>query len=84
MLAPIIAWLKCACTAAGRFGSGRLAGAVRGFYMTVLSSFWNWTVVSMRFNHINYIPLTTGTIISKMANQLGLRKIVYLVKNEII
>ncbi len=38
----------------------------------------------MRFNHINYIPLTTGTIISKMANQLGLRKIVYLVKNEII
>jgi len=52
--------------------------------MTVLSAFWNWTVISMRFNHINHIPLTTGNIISKMANQLGLRKIIYLVKNEII
>jgi hypothetical protein len=52
--------------------------------MTVLSAFWNWTVISMRFIHINYIPLTTGNIISKMANQLGLRKIVYLIKNEVI
>jgi hypothetical protein len=38
----------------------------------------------MRFNHINYVPLNTGKIIFGIANQLGLRKIVYLVKNEII
>ena len=38
----------------------------------------------MRFNHINHIPLTTGKIISKMASQIGLRRIIYLVKNGII
>jgi hypothetical protein len=52
--------------------------------MTVLSAFWNWTVISMRFNHINFIPLTTGKIIIDLAQQLGLRKILYLVKQEII
>jgi hypothetical protein len=52
--------------------------------MTVLSSFWNWTVISMRFNHINYIPVYTRKIIFTMVHQLGLKKILYLAKNEII
>jgi len=52
--------------------------------MTVLSSFWNWTVISMRFNHIDYIPITTGKIILKMANQLGFGKLLYLAKHGII
>jgi hypothetical protein len=52
--------------------------------MTALSAFWNWTVISGRFKHIDYIPVTTGDIILSLANQLGLRKIIYLVKNEIV
>jgi hypothetical protein len=52
--------------------------------MMVLSVFWNWTVISMRFNHIANIPPTTGDTILRVANQLGMKKIVYLVKNEII
>jgi hypothetical protein len=52
--------------------------------MTVLSAFWNWAVISMRFNHIRCLPLPTPMIIVNLAHQVGLRKILYLVKNEII
>jgi hypothetical protein len=52
--------------------------------MTVLSAFWNWTVISRRFNHLNCTPLITGKIMLEMVNQLGLGKILYLVKNEIV
>ena len=38
----------------------------------------------MRFNHINNIPVYTGKIIFAMVRQLGLKKILYLAKNEII
>ncbi len=37
--------------------------------MTVLSFFWNWTVVSMRFNHINCLPSTTRKIMLGVARQ---------------
>jgi hypothetical protein len=52
--------------------------------MTALSSFWNWTVVSMRFNHINSLPIPTMQIILGLARQIGLGKILYLAKQGII
>jgi len=38
----------------------------------------------MRFNHINHISVYTGKIIFAMVHQLGLEKIHYLAKHEII